>query len=223
MSELVLERRLSGTPERVFAAFADPFQQRRWYGAPPGGVRLGEEGGAELGETLRMKLLDARGAPLAQWCRVMDVEPGRRLVMALAWEGQGGVGETTRAGVQLHEDGEGTRLEVCQGPFASREAEEESRRWWEANLERLERVVRGEAVPCFEEFWEESSGFAEPLGLAAYTVLAGMREAGASAELIAQVEETLYTHLGRLPEETARVLSTVLRARLQEGASGGGG
>lgn len=214
MSELVLERRLPGPPERVFEAFADPFQQRRWYGAPPGGLRLGEEGGAQVGETLRMKLLDARGEPLAQLCRVLEVEPGRGLVMELAWEGREGVRETTRAALVLHADGAGTRLEVRQGPFASREAEAESREWWEANLERLERVVRGEAVPCFEEFWEESNGFEEPLGLAAYTVLAGMREAGAAPELISQVEDALYTHLGRLPEETARVLGAVLRARL---------
>ena len=72
-------------------------------------------------------------------------------------------------------------------------------------------------MPCFEECWEESSGFVEPLGMAAYTVLAGVREAGASPETLAQLEETLYTHLARLPEETARVLGAVLRERLKAG------
>jgi hypothetical protein len=71
-------------------------------------------------------------------------------------------------------------------------------------------------VPCFEEFWEESRGFIEPLGIAAYTVLAGLREAGAASEVISQLEETLYAWLPRVPEETAAVLGAVLRARLKD-------
>lgn len=215
MSELVVEWRVPQSPESVFEAIADPFQQRRWYGAPLGGARLGEEGADEVGELQRMNLLDARGEPLAQLCRVLEVHPGEGVVMELAWEKRGIARDTTRADLRLHAEGTGTRIEVRQGPFASGEAQDESQRWWEANLERLARVVRGEAVPCFEEFWEESAGFVEPLGLAAYTVLAGMREAGAEASLLSQVEEALYTHLSRLPEESANVLGAVLRARLK--------
>jgi len=39
-------------------------------------------------------------------------------------------------------------------------------------------------------------------------------EAGAAPETLASLEETLYAHLARLPEETARLLGAVLRARL---------
>ncbi len=53
------------------------------------------------------------------------------------------------------------------------------------------------------------------VGLAAYAVLAGMREAGASPEVIAQIEEALYTQLARLPEDTAETLGAVLRARMR--------
>jgi uncharacterized protein YndB with AHSA1/START domain len=223
MSELTMEWWVAQPQERVFEAFQDPFQQRRWYGAPPGGLRLGEEGDTDVGELFRVNLLDAKGMPLAQLCRVLEVFPGQGLVLELAWEGGGHGRETTRASLTLHPAEGGTRIEVRQGPFSSREVEEAHRAWWEANLERLTRVVAGEALPCFEEFWEESSGFVEPLGMAAYAVLAGMREAGAPPELISQVEETLYTHLARLPEESAKVLGAVLRARLQGELPGGGG
>ncbi|EPX56904.1 putative transcriptional regulator, ArsR family [Cystobacter fuscus DSM 2262] len=224
MSELAMEWWVPQRPDQVFTAFEDPFRQRRWYGAPPGGLRLGEEGESEVGEPFRMNLLDERERPLAQICRVLEVDPGRGLVMELTWEGREDYGrETTRVSFTLHPAEGGTRIEVRQGPFSSREVEQAHRAYWEANMGRLARVVSGEAVPCFEEFWEESSGFVEPLGLATHAVLAGLREAGAAPELVAQVEETLYTHLGRLPEETARVLGAVLRARLHGGLPGGGG
>ena len=39
---------------------------------------------------------------------------------------------------------------------------------------------------------------------------------GQQVATLAQLEETLYAHLTRLPEETAGVLGAVLRARLKE-------
>ena len=39
--------------------------------------------------------------------------------------------------------------------------------------------------------------------------------AGAAPETLAQLEETLYAHFARLPEETANMLGAVLRARLE--------
>jgi hypothetical protein len=164
-----------------------------------------------------VNVLDATGAPLVQTGRILEMHPGRGFEMELFWNGGDFGYETTRVSFTLHPAEGGTRLEVRQGPISSHAVEDAHRAYWEANVGRLARVVSGEAVPCFEEFWEESGGFVEPLGMAAYTVLAGLREAGASPETLAQLEETLYAHLARLPEDTARVLGAVLRARLQGG------
>lgn len=125
-------------------------------------------------------------------------------------------GEKTLATLSLRPEEGGTWIEVRQGPFSSPELMEAHRAYWQASLGRLARVTAGEAVPCFEEFWEESRGFIEPLGIAAHTVLAGLREAGAPPEVISQLEETLYAWLPRVPEETAAVLGAVLRARLKD-------
>ncbi len=217
MSELRMEVWVARTPAQVFEAIKDPFLVRRWYGAPAGGVRLGESGGEAVGEPFRVSLLDAHGGAFTQTGRVLAVHPDEGLELELGWEG-GNLGhETTRASLMLRPQDTGTRIELRQGPFSSAEAQQPHRAYWEACLGRLVRVVSGEAVPCFEEFWEESSGFADPLGLAAYTVLAGLREAGAAPETLAQLEETLYAHLARLPEETANVLGAVLRMRLKGG------
>jgi uncharacterized protein YndB with AHSA1/START domain len=224
MSELVLEWQVPHPPEQVFEAIEDPFRMRRWYGAPPDGFRLGQEGDMAVGGGLfRLNLLDAKGAPVVQTGRILAVQPGRKLWLELTWEGGDFGGETTRATLTFQPAGGGTRIEVRQGPFSSPEVLAAHRAYWEATLGRLTRVAGGEAVPCFEEFWEESAGFVDPLGSAAYAVLAGLREAGAAPEVIASVEETLYTHLARLPEETARVLGAVLRTRLEGTRSQGGG
>jgi uncharacterized protein YndB with AHSA1/START domain len=217
MSELAMEWRVDRSPKQVFEVIADPFQMRRWYGAPPGGMRLGEEGEEEDETLFRVNVLDEQGAPLVQTCRVLEVGTDRGFQLELTWDGGAYGRETTRVILLLHtaEAGDGTRIELRQGPFLSPEVQEAHRAYWEANVRRLIRVVSGEAVPCFEEFWEESSGFVDPLGMAAHAILAGLREAGAAPETLAQVEETLYTHLTRLPEETAQVLGAVLRERLK--------
>jgi uncharacterized protein YndB with AHSA1/START domain len=219
MRELSVNLFVAQPPERVFAAFADPFQVRRWYGAPPGCHRTGADGEVAPGEQFRVNLLDAKGAPFAQTGTILAVEPGESLELEMAWEG-GDLGqEATRASIALRPVDGGTRLEVRQGPFSSRVALEAHRAYWEFALGRLARVSAGEAVPCFEEFWEESRGFVGPLAAAAYTVLAGLRESGAPPEAVAQVEETLYAHLARLPKETSEVLGAVLRARLNDASS----
>jgi uncharacterized protein YndB with AHSA1/START domain len=219
MSELVMTVRMAQTFEQVSAAFEDPFLMRRWYGAPPGCHRIGGAGSLAPGEAFQVHLIDAEGDPFTQIGRILSVTPGEAFEMEMTWEG-GGLGrETTRAFLTLRSADGGTHLELRQGPFSSPEAQEAHQAFWEACLGRLARVASGEAVPCFEEFWEESHGFFEPLGMAAYTVLAGMREAGAAPEVIAQVEEALYAHLARVPEETAGVLAAVLRGRLKKAAA----
>jgi len=219
MSELVLEIQLAQSLNDVMAAFDDPFRLRRWFVGPPGSYRTGGDGTLVPGEPFRVELIDAEGQAFAQVSRLLSVVPGEGFEMEMAWQGGGMGRETTRAAITLRASKGGTRIHIRQGPFSSSEAQEAHRAYWEHCLARLARVASGEAVPCFEEFREESVGFDEPLGMAAYTVLAGMREAGAPPEVIAQVEEALYAHLPRVTDDTTAALAAVLRARLKEMAS----
>ena len=214
MSELVMEMELPQPPDQVFNAFEDPFKTRRWYGGPPGCQRVSGDDSPDIGEIFRVRFIDAGGAPFALVGRLLAVEPAKSMEMEMAWEGREFGLQPARVSITFHPAGSGTRLEVRQGPFPNPEDLEAHRAYWEACLGRLKRVASGEAIPCFEEFWEESQGFTGPLGAAAYAVLAGMREAGAPPELIAQVEDALYTHLPRLPEDTSEVLGAVLRKRV---------
>lgn len=219
MSELLMKVRLEQPLDRIFSAFNDSFLLRRWFDAPPGCFRTEGEPAKALGELSRIRMADAQGTPFSQLIRVLSVVPLESLELEMAWEGGALDGQVTRAVIAFQASEDGTLLELRQGPFSRPEALEAHRAYWEHCFARLARVASGEAVPCFEEFCEESRGFDEPLGFAAYTVLAGMREAGAPAEVIAQVEEALYAHLPRVSDETSGVLAAVLRYRLKEAAS----
>jgi uncharacterized protein YndB with AHSA1/START domain len=217
MNELAMEVWVPKAPEEVFQlAFDDGLRMRRWYGAPPGCFRMGGEIASGPGDTYRVDLLDSEGTPFTQEGRLLEWDEGKGMMFDMRWMGGKMSGEKTLVTISLRPAEGGTRIEVRQGPFSSPELLEAHRAYWQANLGRLKRVTAGEAVPCFEEFWEESRGFIEPLGIAAYTVLAGLREAGAASEVISQLEETLYAWLPRVPEETAAVLGAVLRARLKD-------
>ena len=81
-STFVIERSYPTTPERVFAAFADPAKKRRWFAEGEGfGVREFEMdfrvGGSEHS---RFHMKD--GTPLANDTSYHDIEPNRRIVFA---------------------------------------------------------------------------------------------------------------------------------------------
>ncbi|NOK08898.1 SRPBCC family protein [Corallococcus exercitus] len=219
MSALELEWKLPAPPDAVFPAFAQPALIRRWFGAPPGCHRTHAPDPGALGQPYRVGLRDAAGRAFSQVGCIVEVDPGRFLALEMDWEGGPVPPGRTRAELTFHASEGGTRLELRQGPFTDDAARDAHRAYWEACLGRLARVVAGEAVPCFEEFWEESRGYVGPLAVAAYAVLAGLREAGAPKEAVAQVEDVLYAHLPRLREDTADVLGAVLQSRVEGGAS----
>jgi uncharacterized protein YndB with AHSA1/START domain len=80
-STFVIERSYPTTPERVFAAFADPAKKRRWFAEGEGFVREFEMdfrvGGSEHS---RFNMKD--GTPLANDTSYHDIEPNRRIVFA---------------------------------------------------------------------------------------------------------------------------------------------
>lgn len=215
MSELAIDVWLPQTPDEVFACFEDVYGLRRWYGPPPGCLRSGEDLVLVPGEPFRIELIDGEGGSFAQEAQVLAWEPNRGLTIEMRWTGGGLPAEPSRAVIQMSASKGGTRLEIRQGPLSDRKAVEAMRACWQDNLAKLQRVAAGEAVPCFEEFRDEAKGFVDPLGLAAYAVLAGLRESGAGSEAVDAVEETLYSHLPRLSEELAEILGTVLRERIR--------
>lgn len=192
---------LAGSPDDVVRAFTDPFRFRRWYAGPPGAVRVGAEGSLDA---FTIRFVDDAGRPFLQRGRIVELGPAR-IVVESRWTGGGLPRAKSRAVLTLGRSGKKTHLAV-RVPKALAPL-------WRANTGRLARLLAGEAPPCFEELADEAHGFEGVLGAAAWAVLAGMREGGASPRELARVEDALYTHLARAPEETQALLRAVLQSR----------
>jgi uncharacterized protein YndB with AHSA1/START domain len=81
-STFVIERSYPVSPERVFAAFADPAKKRRWFAERDGQPVREFEMDFRVGgsEHSRFKMQD--GTPLANDTSYHDIEPNRRIVFA---------------------------------------------------------------------------------------------------------------------------------------------
>jgi uncharacterized protein YndB with AHSA1/START domain len=81
-STFVIERSYPVSPERVFAAFADPAKKRRWYaeGGSNGPREFEMDFRVGGSEHSRFKMND--GTPLANDTSYQDIVPNRRIVFA---------------------------------------------------------------------------------------------------------------------------------------------
>lgn len=89
-STFVIEKHFPVSPERVFAAFADPVKRRRWNAEGPGSELLVCEmdfriGGFDRSEHRFPTEGPLKGAVLVRQVRYQDIIPNRRIVTAYTW------------------------------------------------------------------------------------------------------------------------------------------
>jgi uncharacterized protein YndB with AHSA1/START domain len=81
-STFVIERSYPTTPERVFAAFADPAKKRRWFAESDGFAFREFEMDFRVGGSEHSRFNMQDGTPLANDTSYQDIEPNRRIVFA---------------------------------------------------------------------------------------------------------------------------------------------
>jgi uncharacterized protein YndB with AHSA1/START domain len=129
---LTLDRTYSASPERVYRAWTDPAELRRWF-APDPAMTIDAEVDLRVGGRYRI----AMGSYVSIGV-YREVVPNRKLVFTWQWQTESG-GDETLVTVVIEPDGSGgTRLTLRHDRLPS-EAERTSHRdGWLATLARLE-------------------------------------------------------------------------------------
>ena len=137
---LQLEKVLPAPPGRVFEACVDPGQLAEWWG--PAGFTVTE---LDLDVRRRgryritMQPPDAEAFHLSGTFR--DVDRPRRLVYTFEWEEPDPDDRETVVTLSFHEDPEGTRVVLDQGPFATEARRALHDAGWTETLDRLEQFL----------------------------------------------------------------------------------
>lgn len=135
---LVLTRRLAGTPSEVWTTFADARQAAAWIGRWDGTPGPGAE--------FDFQLLYEEGQPTSP-ARLSQCIPRERLRVLM--EDDGGSWDVE---VRLRDDDGGTRLEFIQHLAVPAPAEDTGP-GWEYYLDRLEAARAGAAPPEFDQHY----------------------------------------------------------------------
>jgi len=139
-TRLSLEKVLDAPPERVFAAFLDAEQLRRWWG-PAGFTVPNLEFNAVEGTTYRIAMQPPEGDVFHIRGAFRSVEPPHSLVFTFVYEEPDPDDQETLVTLTFHSADAGTRVILEQGPFTTPARLDLHREGWTDTLERLDRSL----------------------------------------------------------------------------------
>jgi uncharacterized protein YndB with AHSA1/START domain len=137
---LHLEKVLRAPRERVFAACVEPEKLAEWWG-PKGFTIANVEISVREGGRYRLTMQPPDGQAFHITGEFREVEPPRRLVYTFDYEEPDPDDRETVVTLSFVDDGEGTRLVLDQGPFATKARHALHETGWTETLERLERFL----------------------------------------------------------------------------------
>jgi uncharacterized protein YndB with AHSA1/START domain len=139
-TRLHLEKILVAPRQRVFAAFVDAEQLRRWWG-PAGFTVPRLEFGAVQGTNCRIAMQPPDGDVFHISGTFRAVEPPRRLAFTFIYEEPDPDDQETLVTLTFDSTDAGTRVILDQGPFTTAARLELHREGWTDTLQRLERSL----------------------------------------------------------------------------------
>ncbi len=137
---LHLRRTFAAPREKVFRAWTDPEELKKWWGpegyaTPSADVDLRVGGKYRLG---MMKLPNGEVFYLSGVYR--EVRPPKRLVYTWRWEAQPELGEPLVT-VEFHEAGNSTEVVLTHEFFPTEQARDDHNKGWNSCLDRLARAL----------------------------------------------------------------------------------
>lgn len=137
---LIIKRRLSAPPDKIYAAWTEPENLIRWFG--PASVKQGSmsaEIDARAGGRYRISFDDERGEHFEVNGIYRDVVPNARIVFSWAWHST--PERESLVTVTLKPDGAGTLLTLHHEQFVDQSARDSHERGWTELLDKLGRQM----------------------------------------------------------------------------------
>lgn len=144
MSETTLElRQLVPAPrEKVFAAWTDPEQLKKWFGpneafqVPEASVDL------KVGGRYRIQMLAPDGGVHTAHGEYLEIQAPEKLVFTWGWEGNADFPKNTRVTVKFVARGQETEVQLSHELLPNADAKRLHSEGWTGSLERLGKFLQ---------------------------------------------------------------------------------
>jgi len=135
-----LDRALNAPPARVFAAFADPAQKRRWFAEGGTGAKTFDGGDFRAGGIERSSFTVPQYGLCSNFTTYLEIRENERIVFAYSMSMNGTPFSASLASVEFVAEGGGTRLRFTEQAafFENADGAEMRRHGWQQLFGKLD-------------------------------------------------------------------------------------
>ena len=137
-ASLEIKRFINAPPARVYAAWTDPAQLKKWWG-PEGVQTRNFVVDARVGGKYQWDLVNQEGEEMTVHGEYRELVPGRKIVFTWAWDDdEAWENQTSVVTIELSERDGGTELRLIHEQLPSEASRDRHNEGWTSVLDRLE-------------------------------------------------------------------------------------
>jgi len=138
-TRLEISRVIKASPDRVYAAWTDPAQMKRWFG--PENVQTRElTADARVGGTFRWDLTNSDGEEMTMLGEFRELQPDKKIVFTWQWQDdEDWENHVSIVTVELDDADGGTELRLTHEQLPNEESRDGHTRGWNSALDKFEK------------------------------------------------------------------------------------
>ena len=138
--KLELKRVIKASREKVYAAWTDPEQLKRWFG--PEDVQTDELiADARVGGQFRWDLTNSEGEKMTMKGEYRELQPNKKIVFTWQWQDdEDWQNHSSTVTVELYDHEGGTELRLTHDGLPNKQSRDGHTRGWSSALDKLEKL-----------------------------------------------------------------------------------